>query len=94
MEEEGYEELYRQIDDLKRQNQILRLEHELGSFSKELGEITGHFSTPAPGKVGRLWDPRGYGQIYPRVDQILLTVLRPKCLGLKVQTVMRYLIGL
>ena len=57
MEEEGYEELYRQIDDLKRQNQILRLEHELGSFSKELGEITGHFSTPAPGKEGQALGP-------------------------------------
>ena len=57
MEEEGYEEPYRQIDDLKRQNQILRLEHELVSFSKELGEITGHFSTPAPGKEGQALGP-------------------------------------
>ena len=73
MDEEGYEELYRQTDDLKRQNQILRLEHELVSLRKELGEMTGHFSTPAPGK-------EGHGQIYPRVGHMVLVALRPNCL--------------
>lgn len=53
MDEEGYGELYCQIDDLKRQNHISRLEHELGSFRKELGEISGYFSTPAPNKEGQ-----------------------------------------
>ena len=66
MEEEGYEELYRQIGDLKRQNQILRLEHELGSFSKDLGEITGHFSTPAPGKEGQALGPEGLWADIPK----------------------------
>ena len=50
MEDEEYAELYRHIDDLKRQNQILRLENELGGFSKELGDMTRLYSTPAQGK--------------------------------------------
>ena len=94
MDEEGYEEMYRQIDDLKRQNQILRLVHELGSFRKELGEMTEHFSTPAPGKEGqalgseRLWAdiPKGRPDGAHGADADLSEV--------KVQTVMRYLIGL
>ena len=44
-----YEELTLQIEDLKRQNQILRLEDELGGFRRELGEMSGIMSTPALG---------------------------------------------
>ena len=45
-----YEELTLQIEDLKRQNQSLRLEHELGGFRRELGEMSAIMSTPALGK--------------------------------------------
>ena len=48
MDDKLYEEMYRQIEELQRQNRILKLEHELRSFRQELGEMSGLHSTPAP----------------------------------------------
>ena len=56
MDDKLYEEMYRQIEELQRQNRILKLEHELRSFGQELGEMSGLLSTPAPGK-----DEQGLG---------------------------------
>ena len=50
MDDKYYEEMYRQIEELQRQNQMLKLEHELRSSRQELGKMSGLLSTPAPGK--------------------------------------------
>ena len=56
MDDKYYEEMSRQIEELQRQNQMLKLEHELRSYRQELGEMSGLLSTPAPGK-----DEQGLG---------------------------------
>ena len=50
MDDKYYEEMSRQVEELQRQNHILKLEHELRSFGQKLGEMSGLLSTPAPVK--------------------------------------------
>ena len=61
-----YEELTLQIEDLKRQNQILILEHELGGFRRELGEMSGIMSTPALGKEEQALGPK---RVWPEIPK-------------------------
>ena len=56
MDDKYYEEMSRQIEELQRQNRVLKLEHELRSYRQELGEMSGLLSTPAPVK-----DEQGLG---------------------------------
>ncbi|MEW8545263.1 MAG: hypothetical protein AB2693_17200 [Candidatus Thiodiazotropha sp.] len=54
------ESLYRQIVDLKKQNEILRMESEITGFEKELDEYAGQMqvSTPKPVKAEQSLDPK------------------------------------
>lgn len=43
-----YEELQRQVDNLRRKNEILRMEYKLRGFRRELEDYSGITSTPTP----------------------------------------------
>lgn len=54
------ESLYKQIEDLKRQNDILRMESGITAYEKELGEYAGQMpmSTPMTGKAAQILGPK------------------------------------
>ena len=59
--EADLEELQRKVEDLQRQNQILRLERELDGFEKDIGERA-HLSMSTP-MTGRFDMSSGPGQL-------------------------------
>ena len=80
-----YEELASQVDTLRRQNEILRMENKLKGFRRELEDYSGMTSTPTPVKPDhalgpkKLWSaiPKGRPDHAPGVEKGLLTESSP-----------------
>ena len=73
-----YEALQLQVENLRRQNEILRMENKLRGFRKDLEDYSGLMSTPTPGKPEPGWGPRRYGLRFQRVDLTFRMVLTRK----------------
>ena len=61
-----YEEMQLQVENLRRQNEILRMENKLRGFRKDLEDYSGFMSTPTPGKPEPALGPKTLWSTIPK----------------------------